>query len=517
MTQAVQFLEATVRQCVERGCDALPSLAALATQAGVSRLTMHRAASSLAARGLIRIVPRRGMFVETESTAASDTEPIPPIERGSSSRGGADGIVERLTADLLALRFRPGEELPSYKALSRRYRGSYRTLRKALHVLVDRGVVEHSGRHFRIPLLPSGSGESILAVIATTDNMRVMGALSPRAPEFWRILERECLNRHIKIEVYGSVVARGRYPWEDRTQCTFITRDRNRPMLGYLVLTLGMKLEALNVIASLATQTDRPVSIVHENAGLPLSSVARLPRANPRLCVFETAATERCALEVGRFLLRLGHRRVALFYSPRRDSRWLKRRAGLERAFREAGIDGGGRSFTPREIRTGQDMEEHFARSQIRKMALALRRKMEEEQSPISAAFQSWFRPQGGVNLRSFMLPQIMLPVFREALHDTGITAWVGVNDETAIMAYSFLARSGVNVPGEISILGLDDSIEAIGQGLTSYNFNMPALVYNSLEHVLSPASAARKTGRRLVEIEGDMMVRRTTGPPRHG
>ena len=108
-----------------------------------------------------------------------------------------------------------------------------------------------------------------------------------------------------------------------------------------------------------------------------------------------------------------------------------------------------------------------------------------------------------------------MVAVFGRALADPRITAWVGLGDPVASMAHSFLHRQGIAVPGHISIAGFDDSIEAIGLGLTSYNFNMPGLVDAMVDFIYDSARTPPRGEPRHVEIPGRVMHRFTCGQAR--
>jgi DNA-binding LacI/PurR family transcriptional regulator len=67
-----------------------------------------------------------------------------------------------------------------------------------------------------------------------------------------------------------------------------------------------------------------------------------------------------------------------------------------------------------------------------------------------------------------------------------------------------------VRLADELSLIGFDDTLEAYLQGLSSYSFNLPAIINAALEHVLAP----KRTGRckPMQELPGMVMERRTSG-----
>jgi DNA-binding LacI/PurR family transcriptional regulator len=100
----------------------------------------------------------------------------------------------------------------------------------------------------------------------------------------------------------------------------------------------------------------------------------------------------------------------------------------------------------------------------------------------------------------------------KEALADRGITAWVGYNDEIALLALDFLQSHRVPVPRHISVVGFDDTLEGFGRGLTSYSFNVEGIVSQTLEHFLAPVSS-RRAGRspsEVITVPGTMVERVT-------
>jgi DNA-binding LacI/PurR family transcriptional regulator len=100
-------------------------------------------------------------------------------------------------------------------------------------------------------------------------------------------------------------------------------------------------------------------------------------------------------------------------------------------------------------------------------------------------------------------------PLFTRAREHGGITAWVCENDRIARYALDFLAEKGVRVPRAVSVMGFDDDMEAFKRKLTSYNFNIPAVVNRMLGFVLS---SSQYHYPKAYEVEGIVIERGTTG-----
>ena len=95
-------------------------------------------------------------------------------------------------------------------------------------------------------------------------------------------------------------------------------------------------------------------------------------------------------------------------------------------------------------------------------------------------------------------------------LRTRNATAWVVYNDEVGVTALEFLRRKGVRLPEQLSLVGFDNTLEGYRLGLSSYDFNAPAIVNALLEHILAP----KRAGPRALgaKIRGMVLERRTSG-----
>jgi hypothetical protein len=86
--------------------------------------------------------------------------------------------------------------------------------------------------------------------------------------------------------------------------------------------------------------------------------------------------------------------------------------------------------------------------------------------------------------LQRRQLQEVVYPLFEQAYGDQSLSAWVLFNDPTAILALHWLAHRGVDVPGRLSVVSFDDSSDALGHGLASYDFNVAAQVAGLLDEL---------------------------------
>jgi len=219
--------------------------------------------------------------------------------------------------------------------------------------------------------------------------------------------------------------------------------------------------------------------------------------------------------QMGRYLLGLGHRRIA-FICPTHHAVWSRNRhAGLARAFMDAR---NGSTVTAFVLNDAYNME--HAHRVYREVQAGFARLSElcsgepDGMLPmIDRAIRSPRNQVGDAVIREAIKDSVH-DLLEQAIERKDITAWVASSDDTALDCLDFLAGAGRKVPGDISVAGFDDIPDATTYQLTSYNFNSAAAVQALLGHILaSPARQSPAERRNApVEIEGYVIARGTTG-----
>jgi DNA-binding LacI/PurR family transcriptional regulator len=89
-------------------------------------------------------------------------------------------------------------------------------------------------------------------------------------------------------------------------------------------------------------------------------------------------------------------------------------------------------------------------------------------------------------------------------------------NDRCAHGVLVTLMRAGLNVPGDVSVVGYDDSGLARLSfiDLTSVRQDVDRIAEHAVEAVIEPLDRGRTTPRDIV-LDPTLVVRGTTGPPR--
>jgi DNA-binding LacI/PurR family transcriptional regulator len=218
---------------------------------------------------------------------------------------------------------------------------------------------------------------------------------------------------------------------------------------------------------------------------------------------------------MGRFLAALGHRNVA-FLAPHDSPQWcMNRLAGLRQAL--------GVQISSAEVRTfaspGHALRDAALR--VRGDAAQVSSFAASESGTVHAAkargiARALLTAADDLSRVAQIARQAGSPgvvSYDQVLRDRSMTAWVGANDSIALGALRFLAGRGVRVPGDLTVVGFDDTEEAFLQQLTSYNFNAPAVMQSMLDHVLGYGRQRRsRTMPESVEIEGYIAQRGTSG-----
>jgi len=254
-----------------------------------------------------------------------------------------------------------------------------------------------------------------------------------------------------------------------------------------------------------ALSTGLPVALLDEN-----SRGAELLRkhASTLLRGFAMGTSEVCGGLVGEYLLSRGHRRV-VFVAPH-DTRAARTRwAGVCKPFEQAGLRDSVMFRSMALPDSGEVWRSARYTALRNSMADAeLRYASHERNAPRAGSIMG---ARSSLTFAISVLAHAHAPSFcAETLQSCPSTAWVAYNDDIALVLLEQLRGMGVQLPRDLSLIGFDDTLEGIAHGLTTYSFNIPAIVGAMLEHVLAPKRTSPRAG--IVEIPGMVLERKTSG-----
>lgn len=505
---ALQKALTHLRQVVDRArCSSrrrLPTAKELAEEAGVSHPVVLKAVRILCDEGVLE--SRRGRGIEL---AGPRRMRLRDTAQRSSPRWRS--LLVQLERAIHNGRYPPGTTLPSLKELSSEYGVSYRTLKRALESLVRHGSLKTELRGYAVQDIEGLHYRNSIVLITRGVREGDISEGSPRMHEQLRALERECSQRNLRLQTFiYDHEQTYLYPterWREITQDPAV-RDS---ILGFIVWPTAMSPENRDALLVRLSSLERPIAALIEGEQTEVPPVSA-PHAPMRS--FSIATTPVATRQVGRYLLSLGHRDI-VFISPFESESWsMTRHRGLLQAYRAAGLESGvhtmtgEKSFHTRTQNTTADLYRT-----VGQMIATL-----PEGTRVTRAFRrlrwriaSLAHDEVEHEGLSFLVNEAF-KAFPQA------TAWVGVNDYVAVECLHFLRRQGTRVPADMSVVGLDDGLDAHLYKLTSYNFNVEGIVRAMVTHVLSPTPSSTlptTSSDRSLEFEGHVVVRETTGKAR--
>jgi len=492
---------AELRRAAVEKRQALPGIRQMASGAGVAHVTMWKAVRDLAAEGGLRTVAHRQILPAAPGDRAPGAGPLEPGPAARLAQVPGPGpavphwqqIHERLEHDIVAGLLPAGRQLPSAKELRASHGASHATVRRAFAALASQGRIERHGRGYRVPALHAGARLTTVVFIGKSRCMDMLTDLSPRAQELWRALESRCARMGLRLVVQ---------PVEQYLADTpRVAAAETGVVAGYVVRNLDLPPpEAARLLAALCAR-QRPVAVVDE-----LGAGELLVRAadRPGLRVFAVAHSEHAGRLVADHLRGLGHRSVA-FLSPYHEAAWSRTRLeGIRRVFAEARLPDAVTAHVPGTFPDDFALRDHARALAPFRLLLSAVQQFDRSLGAARSTVDTYTRdPAFGYVLRRALAAH-MRQSFEEALAGRA-TAWVGVDDATALAAMRFLADMGHRVPAEISVAGFDDTFEAAAADLTSVDFNVPALADALLGHVLG-RPLPRAARPRPVEIAASVV-----------
>ena len=489
--KATAYLSSGIRARKWKTGDRLPAMEQLAREAGVSLVSMWRAARSVAEQGLIHIRPRKGIYAG-------------PADAGkrSAMRPNVDAIVRLLLADCLEGRFDNEPALPSVKELMSIYGTGYRTMTAALGRLIADGSIEHRQRRYLPLRRVAGKTGSATILLITGPDLVVLYEQSyyrSTAELFAQYLEQQCAVRNIRI-LRAAVQSDG----------TTIDLGAANGALGCVIWTSEIVRRLLpSIIERLDRLHKRVAVFFHTDQGENERTIA-MHRGKAR---FMGIGSEPSGYAVGNELLRLGHRRICFIAYKSRP--WAQERyRGLVRAFANAGLTdavqwvcaedtaAAGPGVLSADARKALDDDRRLEafRSRILESGIAVPFSNRLVARIEELAFCRW-------------LQHALEPLLAQCLKDRNVTAWVAADDFVGLFAaLPFLQSRRVRIPRDLSLVGFNDQIESSYYGLSSYHFDMTGMAMRMLTFLLHPDSDRRlrpRTEPGAVQSIGGFIVDR--------
>ena len=382
----------------------------------------------------------------------------------------------------------------SHQVLQSRYQVSYHTIKRSLSLLIrEKAIQELANGKFMIPAFGSATWKPrVVCIVPSIDSYAM--AFGQHDEAVFRALQAQCEQANITLDVY-LIFAVNKFtenapPFIDhrlrhrRTGRTLdaadLATDDEQAILGYVHCIPWVPENIDKRIVAALTGLKKPVAIIDETSMLSLPAGSG---SKTWMRKFTVATGAQPAQAIARHLLALGHRRIA-FISADHQYLWSQLRLKeVSNLFADAGISDGVIPFV------AECDQWPFARAQERC-----------DLASLEGFYASWREkiPEEYCAEMDYAIDRIredtceradhrflLTPLLKQALADSGITAWVAVNDTTAAISLAFLKSHNKRVPEDLSLIAFDDSTAAMRSNITSYNFNTHAIATGIIGFVL--------------------------------
>jgi DNA-binding LacI/PurR family transcriptional regulator/DNA-binding transcriptional regulator YhcF (GntR family) len=503
--KALTHLRATLAagQGVAEG-QRLAGIRVLSHEAGVARSTMAKAVAMLKAQGVVRTAPGTGTYAGSleprsysadENVSKASAPALPPEQKWRL-------VAAAVRRDIASGRLAETGPIPSVKVLAGRYRADQRTIRKALHLLYREEYLRFSGRRFAVTEAPAARPGSRIVLItrAFFSPAQPFAQMTLRTRKLLEELEADFIARRIRLDyAFCTFTEQG---FQIVPDIADVASGRGG-LLGFIVWDYALSRELTTLVLDQLNPLGLPVAVLDEEAsmgsGMP-------PARTVRMVSMATSST--CGRDVGRYLIRLGHRHVHFLYDTALEPWSDARLMGLREAFAECGLADGVRWTLVGPDKPQPSDPSHYTPERLvpsdlepREREIATRAIHNIE----SVIWDSIVREHGAPLLHEALDRVLSVPE---------TTAWVAVNDILGLACLEHLRTRAVSVPRKLSLVGFDDIPEALFTGLTSYSFNPRAVVRKLVDIVLtSPAVLRREARGGPVEIPGYVSERFSSGP----
>jgi DNA-binding LacI/PurR family transcriptional regulator/DNA-binding transcriptional regulator YhcF (GntR family) len=496
LSRALGLLTDSLTQGVWKPGDRLPSLERLAASAQVSRNSMWKTVSIAARQQLVTVT--RGGYITAGAVDAGNHSKA--LKTTGYDRGcGWQKKRLLLERDILDGRYYETRGvLPTAKELQTTYGVCAATLKKMLVSLSENDIIVPYKKTYRIPYVRKKRYQNTILFVSEGIGLGKISVHNERLAKIIDLLEYACSRTGVSvhfIEITATDIESSesiRRALQEREQ--ILGTILNLPFLP------EQKLNEAGLFRRLAA-LQKPLAILDSSGTFTLPSDYA---ANRDFRIFRIAG--RCAgRQVGRFLLGLGHCRIA-YVSLLHAHTWsMERLAGIADQFEFAGLPGGVVPFTA-EAAAAPSTDAKTPMAAIRKN-LSMLDKISSRGFDPDMVFA--MRDAGSAVVARKRDVLLAEPYFVRALADHRITAWVGANDGTAFAALQFLGQHRRQVPRDISVIGFDNAPEAFETRLTTYDFGLSTMVHRMLGFIARPAL---HWSAEPEEVEGIVVERETSG-----
>jgi DNA-binding LacI/PurR family transcriptional regulator/DNA-binding FadR family transcriptional regulator len=475
MPKAFQTVEKLIQECGIKQTRRLPTIQQMATTAGVSTWVMKKAIKVLSRQGVITASPKTGITINFGGSG------LKMYQKGPSSNSKCKYIVKKIETEILPALSSASFILPSSKELSHRFGVSHPTLQKALSELLRIGRLQRYKKGYALHQNFNTTGKKKIIVIWSEETDASTKPSLTRSEFELQSFEMICAFNNVRLKILKSTTD-GRI---DNRSLASVT-DHPDDILGFMVFTLAK--EQYPFFHALQA-TGKPVAVLDEGSG-----EVKLPfLGSGKFRIFQAGMSGQCGSTAAYYLKDHGHKHIA-YLSIFHDMPFSQVR--LQGIFDVVDQFGEEYSITP-----FCNATQHSYSVPSEKMKEILKQEKRE------------YYPSIGYSSNRYLLKKPVDELCEKALRNKRITAWIAANDFLAFNAIDYLGKRGIRVPGDLSIIGFDDTLEAVNYHLTTYNFNSHALMHGMFNFLIDNQrpGAVRKQSE-VDAYDGYIVERETVG-----
>ena len=469
---ARSYVQSKIDDATWRTGDRLPTTRELAQCAGVSIASMAKAIGEFKEKGALFARTRKGIFLGKPS----EKQRVPASEE----------VRRRLMRDIAEARYAALPYLPSCKELGETYGVCFSTLRMILDRLAADGVIARHKKRYSIRRQTAAPGTTSILLILSRELYNFVEKfyfLRTRILSFLRAMEHECSHRKINLIIKG---------FSGDTDILHGMRE----VIGTIITLFPYQPDAqkTNELIRALLTFKKPVFIADNDEWAVCGDLPKSP-----YLYFSSESGIGPAMEIGRFLISKGHRRVC-FFAHEPGLVWSDVRIkGMTQAFESAGfrdavevmyganprnlpVDKG--YVAPPNVPQSAKTQRHMRYFERQKRYL-------RAEFPGSPACERVIAEMDEMSISLRGTWDRFIPLCERALAHGTATAWVAAEDQIAVLAlYPFLKRKRLSAPRDISIVGFNNIPESLSHGLTTYDFNPAAAGLLAIDFFVSPDHA---------------------------
>ncbi|MBD3421736.1 MAG: helix-turn-helix domain-containing protein [Chitinivibrionales bacterium] len=414
-------------------------------------------------------------------------------------------IKSSIEKDVLNGNFAPGTKLSSIKALQSRYNISFPTIRRALAACEDDGLLQPSNRGWVVPRLYAGRKGKKIVLIGRCKKITDAKLEGIFNEELLFHLEAEAAQAGIGISIL--IHEEGSLSFYDFKTLQPAEMDDSEQVFGYIYLMHRFGEEQEQMLRRLS-HLNKPLAILDEVGGWKYQTAT----STHNLKVFSIATSSQPARTIARYLLELGHLKIA-YFSPFHKHPWSKQRfVGLTEIYAKAGYDANVTLFSIDGHGANIDYySDSMSRCDSTNLIDYYTQWKEQAPGIYTTILDPLFISEVPLACSNAEIIRQLEPHFEQALRDAEITAWVFANDSVAALARRYCKECSIDVPHRVSIVSFDNSLEALRNRLTSYSFNIQAYAHSMMDYLIRPNSTHWFGKTKPVMLEGIIVERDTT------